>query len=60
MPLILELLTYFGIGFAGGAAYQIGVKKRPVPQALHLAAIFGMAFMLILFVVLLAGDVLGF
>ena len=59
MPLILELLSYFAIGFVGATGYQIGVKKQPLAKALHLAAIFGMAFMLILFIALLVLDLLG-
>lgn len=57
MPLILELLAYFGVGFAGGLVYQIGVRKRPIAEALHLAAIFGLAIILIAFIVLFVVDV---
>ena len=59
MALILEFLTYFGVGFVGGLVYHVGVKRRPWVEALHLAAIFGMAVMLLLFAVLLAADIVS-
>lgn len=57
MPLILELLAYFGVGFAVGLVYQIGVRRRPVGEALHLAAIFGLAVTLFAFLALFVVDV---
>lgn len=57
MALIIELVTFFIAAFAVGMIYNLGVKRRPMGAALHLSAVFGMAVMLVMFLV---GLVNGF
>ena len=57
MALIIEVVAYFGVGFAAALLYQLGVRKRPVGEALHLAAIFGLAVTLFAFLALFVLDV---
>lgn len=56
MPLIQGLLLYFLGGFAAALVYQFAVKRRRVVEGLHLAVIFGLATMVVVFVLAVVFD----
>lgn len=56
MPLIIGLSLYFLAAFAAGLIYQLIYKKRRATEAAHLAAIFGLATVVVVFILAVALD----